>query len=309
MSFARPQTLELFYIDGRPDGMLTATVFNWTGHVLMAPRTHISEALARSEAGYTGVYILLGEVDGGVRCYIGQGEDIGHRIKSHDTSKDWWTSVVFVVSNGNKLNRAHAQYLEARLIEIARSIGKSDLDNGTSPSRPSLSEADGANMEAFLEYLVMVLPALRIDVFLESRRSVRQPALPSEDRIAVEEPRFELRTPKHGVDGKARLEGGDFIVEQGSVSRASWKESSQHIYRRLFEELVRSGVTAPHGDAHRIFTTDYAFKSPSAAAAVLNGRASNGQETWRLAGSSVTYREWEAAKVGADENDTEVVKG
>ena len=58
------RSLELYFIDGRPDGMLTAEVFNWTGHVLMAPRTQIAEALQREEAGYTGVYLLLGERDG-----------------------------------------------------------------------------------------------------------------------------------------------------------------------------------------------------------------------------------------------------
>jgi hypothetical protein len=46
------RSLELYFIDGRPDGMLTAEVFNWTGHVLMAPRTQITEALQREEAGY-----------------------------------------------------------------------------------------------------------------------------------------------------------------------------------------------------------------------------------------------------------------
>ncbi len=55
------RSLELYYIDGRPDGMLTAEMFNWTGHVLMAPRTQLAEALARAEAGYAGVYLLLGE--------------------------------------------------------------------------------------------------------------------------------------------------------------------------------------------------------------------------------------------------------
>ena len=39
------RSLELFFIDGNPDGMLTAEVFNWTGHVLMTPRTRIAEAL------------------------------------------------------------------------------------------------------------------------------------------------------------------------------------------------------------------------------------------------------------------------
>lgn len=57
----RGQSLQLFFIDGTPDGMLTAEVFNWTGHVLMTPRTRLAEALKRKEAKYTGVYILIGE--------------------------------------------------------------------------------------------------------------------------------------------------------------------------------------------------------------------------------------------------------
>ena len=37
-------TLELFFIDGRPDGMLTAEVFGWTGHLLVTPRTRLADA-------------------------------------------------------------------------------------------------------------------------------------------------------------------------------------------------------------------------------------------------------------------------
>ena len=48
-------TLELFFIDGKPDGMLTAEVFGWTGHVLVTPRIRLPEALKRKESSYTGV--------------------------------------------------------------------------------------------------------------------------------------------------------------------------------------------------------------------------------------------------------------
>jgi len=58
------RSLELYFIDGKPDGMLTAEVFNWTGHVLKIPRTRIAEALRRDESEYTGVYILLGDAEG-----------------------------------------------------------------------------------------------------------------------------------------------------------------------------------------------------------------------------------------------------
>src|ERR1700761_2063364 len=100
------RSLELYYIDGRPDGMLTAEMFNWTGHVLMAPRTQLAEALARIEASYAGAYLLLGERDGEALAYVGEGEDISARIKSHDVNKDWWTAAILVTTAGNKLNKA-----------------------------------------------------------------------------------------------------------------------------------------------------------------------------------------------------------
>lgn len=83
MNTTKGQSLELFFIDGKPDGMLTAEVFNWTGHVLMTPRTQLSVALKRVEARYTGVYLLFGEDDGGPLAYIGEGEDIGAHIENH----------------------------------------------------------------------------------------------------------------------------------------------------------------------------------------------------------------------------------
>jgi hypothetical protein len=49
----------------------------------MAPRTRLSAALARKEARYTGVYLLHGALDGEARAYIGEGEDISDRIRSH----------------------------------------------------------------------------------------------------------------------------------------------------------------------------------------------------------------------------------
>lgn len=53
------------------------------------------------------------------------------------------------------INKGHARYLEARLIEMARTAGRVALDNGNEPpaDRRRLSEADRANMELFLENL------------------------------------------------------------------------------------------------------------------------------------------------------------
>jgi hypothetical protein len=300
---AKGRSLELFFIDGRPDGMLTAEVFNWTGHVLMTPRTQISEALKRQEARYTGVYLLFGEREGEPLAYIGEAEDVSERIRNHDSKKDWWTTAILVTSAANNLNKAHVKYLEARLIEEARAVGKIALENGAVPSRSGLSEAAQANMEAFLENILMVLPALRIDSFLKNTR----PNSANADQAgkAPVAPLFELQTPKHGIHAMASLENGEFVVQAGSIARGAWESRRWENtgYGQLYAELVRMGMLVEQG-ANRVFRENYAFKSPSAAAAVVNGRPANGTIEWKVQGQGKTYKQWEAEQLARDHLET-----
>jgi hypothetical protein len=292
------RSLELYFIDGRPDGMLTAEVFNWTGHVLMTPRTRIGAALARKEANYTGVYLLLGELEGEPRAYIGEAEDISYRIRTHDTKKDWWTSAVLVTTSANNLNKAHGKYLEARLVEEARLAARTALDNVTTPSRPGLSEAARSNMEAFLAYLLMVLPALRVDLFIRNTRAstpVVAGAVPLSKGEAV---RFQLSSKKHGLTASAMLQDGEFIVEAASMARRQWESptTANTAYAQLHATLLKNGVLRENG-SHCVFTANCAFASTSAAAAVVLGRPSNGTLEWHRADGSGTYKQWEAAQL------------
>lgn len=290
---AHGRSLELHYINGQPDGMLTAEMFKWTGHVLLAPRTQLSQALSRVEAGYAGVYLLLGEKEGELLAYVGESEDIGSRIKTHDTRKDWWNIAILVTTAGNKLNKAHVRYLEARLIEQARAVGRTPLENGTNPPRPTLSEADISKMEAFLENIFIVLPAVRVDLFIQRTRPTPSVA-PSARAPSAE---FVLETKKHGVKARAVLVDGEFVVEAGSTARLSWEGvgSEMTSYGQLHQELRNEGVLQPDGTVC-IFAKNYAFKSPSAAAAVVNGRPANGTIEWKTIGGQ-TYKDWEAQQL------------
>lgn len=282
------RSLELFFIDGNPEGMQTAEVFNWTGHVLYFPRTQIVQALQRPAARHTGVYVLLGEDEAGPRAYIGESEDIAIRIKSHDVQKDFWTHAALITTQANNLHKAHVKYLEARLIEEAKRIGRMPLDNGNAPARPGLSEAARANMEEFLATLFIVLPALRIDMFLERARP--EPAVSA--MVALEAPQFFLRSPKSGADARARLVNGEFIVEQGSLARGRAGRSAL-TNGRLLEELLRVGVLIEEGE-HMRFAQSYAFSSPSGASDLVLGYSSNGRQVWKSA-SGQRYEEWEAS--------------
>ncbi len=290
------RSLELFFIDGKPDGMLTAEVFNWTGHVLMTPRIQLGEALRREEAKYTGVYLLLGEKDGAPLAYIGEAEDVSERIRNHDARKDWWTQAVLITSTANNLNKAHVKFLESRLVEQARAAGKTALENGNTPPRPGLSEAAQANMEVFLDYVMMVLPALRIDILL---RNTRPAPVTNPQATRAEAPTFELRSERHGLYATAQLLNGEFVVQAGARARAVWSEASEdHNYAHLHAELIRVGVLVQH-EGYLVFSANYAFKSPSAAAAMILGRPANGPNDWKVQGRSMTYRQWEEEALAA----------
>jgi hypothetical protein len=295
----RGQSLELFFIDGTPDGMLTATMFNWTGHVLMTPRIRLVEALKRKEAAFTGVYLLLGESleSSLTRGYIGESEDVADRIRNHDATRDWWDQVVLITSSANSLNKAHVKFLESRLIEEAKRAGTMTLENIVTPARPSLSEAAEADMEQFIDHLLTVLPAIRVDGFLVRSRGQQVIETAKNEPELKHTAQFQMRLNNGEVDAKATLDGGEFIVQPGSIGRANWI-GVDHNYKKLFDEVVKSGSYILEGGMRK-FANAYAFSSPSAAGAVLSGRATAGPIAWVLvADPSKTYKAWEAEQLG-----------
>lgn len=289
MSLAR--SLELFFIDGRPDGMLTAGVFNWTGHVLRVPRTQLKDGLARKEAGFTGVYVLIGEQKGEPLAYVGEAEDMGTRLRQHAAGKDWWDTAILITTSANNLHKAHVRYLEARLIETARDVASMALENGNQPGGASLSEADTANMENYLDILMMVLPAIRVDNFLSKKRteaSTSEVGASASASTLTGEVAFLCRRARDGLIARALFSKGEMIVQTGSSAASSWIGKDHSSYSPLYDELTRSGAIEDGK-----FTVDYAFSSPSAAAAVVPGRPANGRTEWKLATTGLTYAVWE----------------
>lgn len=297
------RSLELFFVDGRPDGLLTAEVFNWTGSVIRTPRTQIKEALGLHGARHTGVYVLLGQNDDGPLAYIGEAEDIGDRLRQHVAGKDWWETAVLITTSADALHKAHVKYLESRLVETARDVGHTALENGNTPARSSLNPAAIANMESFLDVLGIVLPAIGVELFVDKKR----PSTPSkamQDNLCPS-PVFEMAITRHNIKARARLERGEMIVLAGSQARHTWIGNASHntSYAKLFEELLSTGVMIA-ADAHASFAEDYAFSSPSAASAVIAGRADNGRTSWRNENTGQTFADWEEAQL----NQSDIAK-
>ncbi|GLP86231.1 GIY-YIG nuclease family protein [Tritonibacter mobilis] len=290
------RSLELYFVDGHPDGMLTAEVFNWTGHVLRIPRTQLAEGLSRPQAKQTGVYLLLGQGDTGTKGYIGETENMSQRIAQHAREKDWWDIAVLITASGDALHKAHVKYLEARLLEAASAAKNGAVENGNTPLGASLNEAATANMESFLETLHMILPAIKVDFFQSRTRPVLQTS--QTPRGLETEPRFFLSLPKHGIEASAVLVDQELVVQVGSGVRAKWVGDRKHAsnYRKLHEELSDGGIISSRDNGCATFTQNYAFSSPSAAAAIICGRSENGRTAWKTKDGS-TYAQWESKKL------------
>lgn len=153
------RSIRLFLVDGTPNGLFTAEIMNWTGHVLTGPRSKLSELVQRPECGRTGIYFLVGpDPDNSLRplVYIGESDDVGTRLKQHNRpedkgGKDFWEKVCLVTSKDQNLTKAHVKYLESLLIQSAGQVGRGKLINGTAHEYINLPESDRADMAFFME--------------------------------------------------------------------------------------------------------------------------------------------------------------
>ena len=246
MSLGR--SIRLFLVDGTPNGLLTAEIMNWTGHVLTAPRSKLSELVQRPECGRTGVYFLIGpDPDNSLRSrvYIGESDDVATRLRQHNRpeeqgGKDFWERVCLVTSKDQNLTKAHVKHLESMLIGIAGKLGRCAVVNyKASEYGSALPESDRADMAFFLEQIRTVLPVLGYD-FLRELITPTAAAATDTPSSVTRSPRFVRKVPKEGGVAYAQEVDGEFFVLRGSQTRDQWIGSPGG-YQALFLKLLAVG--------------------------------------------------------------------
>ena len=300
------RTLKVFLVDGTPTGLLTAEIMNWTAHVLTGPRSRLSEMIQRPEVMRTGVYFLVGPDNGdglGTQVYIGETDDAAQRLKEHNRpegkgGKDFWERVCVVTSKDANLTKGHIKYLESRLIKIARAAGDANCETAPTtctrtcqrPTSPTWSSSSSRSRPCSRARFRLPSVDAQSAVCGRSRRAPRRPWQSSS-------PIFVGDVKKHGITARAQEIDGEFVVMKGSNARRNW-EGVETSYTKLFKDLVKAGVLSVSADGmHNTFTRDYAFRSPSAAAAVVCGRNTNGRTHWTVQGTNATYGEWQDEQV------------
>ena len=226
--------------------------------------------ISREESSSSGIYFLTGldPVDGSLAVYIGVAESIKDRIKNH-LHKEFWNQILFFVSKDDNLTRAHILYCEGRLIEIAKSAGRSYVMNNQG-SGSKLPESDRADMEIFLEKMLQLLPALGVEHFVPK---VIQTNNAASDLLTCEIKGLKAsgyRTP----NGMVVLKDSQAVLEtRVSTNKYPWAATMRN-------KLMHEGALIAKDDC-LMFIKDSEFSSPSAAAAVIHGGQANGLTAWK----------------------------
>ncbi len=289
-----PFSLRIFVADGDPDGLRLVERSNWVGKALIFPRALLPQVKQRPELAQTGVYLLLGPQDDGDgdKLYIGEGDPIRPRLESHYANKDFWTHAICFVAAAGQLNKAHVQFLESNLVQLALAAKRVPLDNGNHPAEPTLHEADRADMLVFLENMLGMLPVLGVHAFEQVKRAARiSPApisavtglgidLPSESPQSEpmsHEVLLTCRGKGFAATGFDSAQG--FVVLAGSQAAGETGVSLDAKLVSSRQELLRRGVLEVAGEVLS-FKQDYVFSSPSYAASMILGRSANGRRNW-----------------------------
>ena len=261
-------SVRIFIPSGDPDGLRIIEKSNWIGQGLFFPRALFAEARQRDEVKRRGVYVIWGPGESGQlpRIYVGEGDSVMSRLDQHAKQKDFWTHAVVFTSKDQNLNKAHVKYLEARLVQLAADAKRAELDNGSVPQLPTLSEADKADAEAFLHDMLLCLPILGLNVFEKAKASGKQSS--------------DLILKGKGIEARGQDTAEGFVVRAGSLAVKEDVRSIHDYLTELRRALLAQGVFVDEGTHYRL-TQDYTFNSPSTAAGVLLGRPANGRREWK----------------------------
>jgi len=271
--------LTVYMIDGTAYGPRLSEIGNWVGKAVYSPRASVNKIMYRAEFDNPGIYCLKGDPTDEAfdeKIYIGEAENIRARLKQHlsDSSKDF-KELIFFVSKDELLTKTQIRYLESRLVQLALDAKTAQIDNGNSPSLPTLHEADISDMEYFLEQIKLILPVMGFNFLIPS--TVTQKDLKQlENKSEIHESYF-IKTKTFKATMTETDQG--YIVAKGSEAKKVLSNSCTDTYRNMRRKLIETEIMVESGDK-LVFAVDAIFNSPSAASNMILGRNSNGFTEW-----------------------------
>lgn len=267
------KTIKIFLVDGEPNGLKTAELSNWVGQAIVVPRNKLKDIKQRPDCNKPAIYFLVGKENEESllsTAYIGEAENLWNRLITHDSSKDFWFTAIAFVSKDNNLTKAHVKYLESRCLEIALKVKRYNLENGAKSILPTLSEADIAEMEEFLNNLKLLLTAVGYPILQE---------ITSKEQTNTSDPLFTCGGKMALASGRMTNEG--FVVYKDSTATTQFSSAVAERNEKNIEKLISNGYIEKKDENLYIFIKDYVFNSPSAASDIILGNSTSGWKKWK----------------------------
>ena len=267
-----PKTIQIYLPGGDPRGIRIAEITTRIVQIIEVPRNLIADFLKMPECGQVAVYFLVGgdENEGLSKVYVGQTSDLKNRLASHNQKKDFWGKALVLISKTNSLTKTHASYLEWQCIKAIASANRFKCENGNEGSRPHTPAPLEADCSEIFETGSTLLATLGFPLF---------DAVGISADVNKNEEIFFCKGS--GADGRAIYTNEGLVVLKGSSGKIANVVSIQGTSDATFRQgLVVSGIMIQK-DGKYVFTKDYLFSSPSAAAVALMGRTANGWLEWK----------------------------
>ena len=181
----QPFSITLFAKTGDPEGIRHLEKSNWSGSGVVFTKELFKQL--KDEPGFhqAGVYILVGNA-AEETIYIGEADPVGERIKAHVAQKEGWDWGVYFFDRHHKIGKTEVQYLESKLLKLARDQGNAILLNKNKPLPPSMSLATKAGVDAFLNDILLIVPMLGINAFTPRRPLAQELTDPSSPQDNVD---------------------------------------------------------------------------------------------------------------------------
>lgn len=280
----RGKSINLFLIDGTPNGRIKCTLANWTGVAYKIPRTELDKCRDRADLSQSGVYFLFGtseQTEENV-VYVGQagvrknGEGILCRLIEHkrNPDKDYWTEAVVFTTSNNSFGPTEISYLENKFCGLALNAGRYIVKNSNDPTPGNITEEKECELEEFIDYAKIVMGSLGHKLF---------ETLTEKPKVAAIEECFEeevilflkRKSSKSGIviEASCKQTNEGFVVLKGSLIETI---DSQTIPNTIKDKREKAKI-----DENGILQEDILFKSPSYAASFVIGGHVNGLTEWK----------------------------
>ncbi len=276
------KTIKVFVIkDDKYRDLKTVELSNWVGKCFIGQRQHLKVLKEFEELDAPAVYYLLSDKSESsqIELYVGEADGAATRIKQH-SSELWWDNFVIFVSKDNNLTKSHVRYLERLSYDMSQKNPTTiNLKNSSTPPGSKLPDSDISDMDDFHENIIFILDHLGIVSFSTA----------TETKIDLENV-FEIKLTSDRIDENGKILTGKMVITdsgykllKGSYIEKDVRESFlKHAYYPIRAKLEKGDFFKGSKFSGCLeLKKDVDFPSPSAAAAVVKNRATNGKTEWK----------------------------